>query len=40
MFWIIIVVAGAVVLWRMGKWPFDRSYTIGSITIPKYGDPS
>jgi hypothetical protein len=40
MIWVILIAAGAVILWRTGKWPFDRSYTIGGIKIPKYGDPS
>jgi hypothetical protein len=38
MIWLIIIVAAGVILWRSGKYPFDRSYTVGGFTLPKYED--
>jgi hypothetical protein len=37
MFGLIVVVAVLAVVWRLGYWPFDRSYTFQTRTLlPKY----
>jgi len=38
MFWLILLIIAAAVAWRTCSWPFDRSYTVGGIKIPKYGE--